>query len=326
MTSKDERQAPDSYSETRFEYLKHVLGRCFDQISALPVNFWRRRTVNVDVLVAGKRWQACHKFKRLSENSEVVFIIPLVSRNKVKDWNLVEELLHSTLKSLISQVDTRWRAIICGTDRPSGVIADDRIEFVEYPVAHSDPEKFGKPPKVKYVLDLIAIKQEMDCYLFVLDADDLMSPELVRYMLRTADPFGYVIKNGYMFDAQSGDLGHLRPKRFSLNGSGAFFKFCGSCCAIRYQGKSDSLGMVPFYFRGTHDFQLNNLAAFGMKLKLIPFGAAVYVINHGESIRARRGKVDAQVRNVRRNLVDQKESVSVRRQFCLTLIRDKMKK
>ena len=42
--------------------------------------------------------------------------------------------------------------------------------------------------------------------------------------------------------------------------------------------------------RGKHKYQHHDLTAFGIHLKVIPFGAAIYLVNHSESLRVRRGR------------------------------------
>ena len=49
--------------------------------------------------------------------------------------------------------------------------------------------------------------------------------------------------------------------------------------------------MTLFRNKGRHDQIVENMAAFGLNVTPVPFHAALYVVNHGENMRKRLGRM-----------------------------------
>jgi hypothetical protein len=74
---------------------------------------------------------------------------------------------------------------------------------------------------------------------------------------------------------------------------------------------------MPVSYRGQHQWQPANLASFGLELSTVPFAAAVYIVNHGENTRQRRGMMHGKLGYLRRNRVDAEEAARVAEEFSL---------
>lgn len=223
----------------------------------------------------------------LSDDLSVVFIIPLIRKLKAKDWDVVCALLDRTLHSLLSQSDARWRAIICGQDRPKNLADDDRIEFVQFEQHLPGELDFDKFEKMQMMVDRLSAEPGQDGYIFVLDADDLLHKDLVGHMLTTRNPNGYVIQEGFMLatDRVSGrylGLRNLRKLRIvsdSLSGS------CGSCMGCYFDTRDGGIGFKLFDALAyeIHGWFHHLSLILERPMEIVPFPAVVYNILHGNN-------------------------------------------
>lgn len=278
---------------------------------------WRRLRSLLRARAAGALWRLLNRPAPLAEGAVVTFAMPLIGRASARDWQLVSDRLAVTLTSLLRQTDPRWEAIICGQDRPDGLPDDPRIRFLAYPVAADPRMVTDKYRKIPVILRAISRGPRRDGYLFFLDADDMLHPDLVAHMLSTAEPGGYLVESGYMLDAATGEMGRLGlPDARDPNPS-PFHRHCGSCSAIRIDRTRWTAWSLPVVRRGQHQWQAENLLCFGLRLAPVPFPAAIYVVNHGENTRQRRGKLGGKMDYLAKHRLDPDETAGVRRTFGL---------
>lgn len=280
------------------------------------MRFLKRVRVPPEVIAAGKAWQKTHELKELDPNAEVLFCIPLKAKAVSNDWDIVNRNLQNTIQCLLDQSDARWRAIVCCQDRPDCLPDDPRVEFLPHQMP-PDPDKSDKRSKLNAMYDHVAKMRRWDGYLFLLDADDIIHPELVKYFLSDRDRAGYIMPLGYMYDVQADSLGFMQPKSLFRYGSRPFWKNCGSCSAIRLDLR-DGPGFIELMrWRGRHTEQTERLAAFGVHLKEVDFPAGVCVVNHGDNDRLRKGKIGFTMNYMKRNGVRAEAAVAVRELFKL---------
>lgn len=277
----------------------------------------RARRAEPKAREAGAAWRAANPLRPLAEDATVVFAMPLIGKAKAQDWDIIERNLAATIRSLRAQSSTRWEAIICGQDVPDGILFDEQVRFLHHPVPVKADKLTDRPAKLRQLVEHLAEDWKRDGYFFMLDADDLLHPDLVEHVVSGADPSGYVLPEGYMLDAPTGDLAYLGENRIRYPHSGRFYSHCGSCAAIRMDFRDGPAFMEPLNARGTHKSQFDNLAAYGIRPLKVPFGGVIYLVNHGENLRERRGKMDSKLRYLDRNRLGPARASSVREQFAL---------
>lgn len=242
-------------------------------------------------------WKAAHPLQLPSDDVVVRFIVPLISRTKANDWEVVCRNLGHTLGSLRRQTSPRWRVTIACQTRPPGIDWDDQVRFLEFPIA---PYRKGndKQRKQRFLIRETSRQDKSDGYLFFLDADDLLHPRLVEHIVTDNNGHGYSITQGYMVDLsarQAVPLGieTARPSPVDR----PFNAMCGSSSAIRFDLRRDRAHAGIAYRRGAHGNLHVHVAKFGLSLEPVPFPAALYVFNHGDNLQRHRGveqsKLDA---------------------------------
>jgi hypothetical protein len=256
----------------------------------------RARLARVWRRLRGQVWQTLNR-PRLADPRPpadlVWFAIPLVSRRRAPDWARVEQDLSVTLASLLAQTEPRWTAVICGQDRPAGLPDDPRIRF--QPVDIPDQFNDQLPKGRAMVADFVRHRAGRVSYYFKLDADDILHPGLVAHILSDDNGQGYLIDTGHALDAGAlAATGVLRIARLAhgRGGRSAFFQHCGSCAAFWVDLSRDATFGWLLNARGNHAVIDTNMADFGFRLAPIPFPAAIYVLNHGNNMRQRKGGLD----------------------------------
>ena len=132
------------------------------------------------------------KRARQSTASQVVFLLPLVRREQVSDWSLVEDNLLKTLMSFVNQSDPNWIALICGQDRPS-LPNDERIHFFPFDQPITGNDKWAKLAKLVEYFPKLA---RPSGYVMTFDADDLAHDLTHVSSLRYNTPMAYLIEQG----------------------------------------------------------------------------------------------------------------------------------
>lgn len=240
--------------------------------------------------LAGWRWQIANSARAAASSPEpsklrVVFAIPLISRARAADWSGVQDCLAATIASLRRQDDPRWQAIVCCQDKPELISFDERVHFLAF---DRTPAGYDNHQKTATVRRWLAAKGGAGYY-FPLDADDLLHPSLVGHILGDNNRGGYLIERGYMLDHATGDIAVLQPADASYPQSTEFHRSCGSSSALWFDFDSGADYGTLLAARGNHRKVVRNMAAYGVAVKTIPFHAAIYVMNHADNLRRKRG-------------------------------------
>lgn len=277
----------------------------------------RRRKAALEVQAAGATWRERNPLAPLAQDATVVFAMPLIARERAQDWSAVQDNLAATLRSVRAQSSHRWEVVICGQDLPECVEFDDRVRFLHHPERPDPDQMTDRPAKLDQLIGHFADDWRRDGYFFMLDADDLVHPDLVSHCVETADRSGYILPEGFMLDASGGTIAYMGESRIRYPKSARFYNHCGSCTAIRMDFRKGAAFAEPLRTRGTHKTQVHNLAAYGIALKKVPFGGVIYVVNHGQNLRERRGKMDTKIRYLERNRMNERAATKVREAFGL---------
>src|SRR5690606_21201477 len=139
----------------------------------------------------------------------VIFCIPLIAKRSALNWDRAVHQLGATLQSIYRQTDQRLRILVACNEVPDLPFPiDDRLEFLVVPDESSrstHAEFTGDAAKKRHLMARRA-RELGGSYLMMLDADDLISNRLVRFVLETRHPLGYLIKAGYVLDARTAAL------------------------------------------------------------------------------------------------------------------------
>jgi len=259
----------------------------------------RQRNTPVQRWVEGKLWQMRNAHALASsapdpEDLRVVFAIPLISRASASDWDNVQDNLAATLATLRNQKDPRWCAVICGQNRPEAIAFDERVTFLPFP---DRPEGFDKHQKSEFLRRHVASEVRGAGYYFALDADDLLHPGLVAHILTDDNRAGYLIDRGYMLDHATLALATLQPPDAARPEATQFHRSCGSSSAIYFDFGSGADYATVLWARGNHRKVVRNMAYLGIEIALVTFPAAIYVMNHGDNLRQKRGRIAGKMKH-----------------------------
>lgn len=218
------------------------------------------------------------------------FAIPLQSRAVSKRWDDVERNLRHTLRSIRASRGIEPLIVIACHEAPD-LGGEDGKNIVILPAPFA-PElavlQRGADKIRKRLLIGAWLKSNMaqdGVYIMFLDADDLVHKDLVSYILDDDNRRSYLVDKGYRFDCSSG----LLDRRAS-----GFYRVCASSF-VGYFTKEDlpntwgdgdcGLGKFGVYPPHGHDEYGMLAAQLGKDPDYIPFYAATYLMNHGESLR-----------------------------------------
>ena len=240
---------------------------------------------------------------RWPQATEVLVTIPLIAKALVADWRVIEANLARTLGTLLRQTDPRWRAIVACHDVPC-LPDDPRIRAlpVDRPLDGDD-----KWAKITAILE--AERPGPGTFLFALDADDLLHPDLFAHML--AEPAeGWLLTRGWSIDAPTGRIGghgdpdDAHPLR---------------CPLWHASGTAGAVRMVPGDVKATRQMMVRHFelpdtaAAHGIALRPVPFPGAAYLVAHGENMESKAGREDGKRRYIAANEVPAPEAADARR-------------
>lgn len=212
----------------------------------------------------------------------VIFAIPLVSKRRAPDWDTVCENLQATLKSLEVQSTSSWKALICGQNKPDGVVFNDQVEFL--PSTVSD-KFYDKGDKRRQIIAHMAQSLETDGYYFQLDADDLLHPDLVAHICTDHNGAGYYLESGYLWDVGRAVFAPLGPD------TSEFWTVCGSSTAAYFDFRKSHRFKALLNELKSHKRIIERMRTYGFTLAPVPFPAGLYLVNHGQNMIERRGNL-----------------------------------
>lgn len=210
------------------------------------------------------------------------FIVPLKAKAISANWSVVCANLRATIKSVLNQTDSRFNIIVSGSDHPDlGDIDDNRltvlIDDYEVPLSFLD-KAMDKRAKKRAAASYIRSNTAGGCYVMLLDADDLISRNLVEYVLADDNREGYLIEDGYL----------LFSKTNIVEKVSAFWSRCGSCYICYFLAdqlpKSPSDTDTFFEEYRNHRLAASVAQSQGKFFVNIPFPAAIYRLETGENL------------------------------------------
>ncbi|MDT0682630.1 hypothetical protein RM543_08030 [Roseicyclus sp. F158] len=226
----------------------------------------------------------------------VTYLIPLVGKHHVGNWDAVSARLHTTLESLARGGGT-WQALICGQDRPTGDLPK-AATFLPFAKGVEGNDKWDKLRSLVASLPEYAPASGLA---MPFDADDILARGTGERLSSGKSETGWLVERGHVRDEGTGALALARPQSLSRPGQKAFWKLCGSCAAFRYDtAQPESLDFLSAAVSHEHRMFPFLAALAGRPLAPLPAPAVLYRLNHGENFGARRGRVSFKARFVRR--------------------------
>ena len=217
------------------------------------------------------------------------FVVPFRSLNSSDKPEVLLTLLRRTLLNLAQQTVDSWHIVLVCTEAPViDYLPTDRISIVETGL----PIPTGITERRRDADTKIAIGGEEafrlagsagDFSVMKVDADDLVSNDLLERTDRMQLDHGFVINRGYLHRPGSGILWkHFR-----------YHQICGSCASLvmRRQGKSlhSSAGFfADLFLKSYHPEIPKILEAAGRPLTMLPFWAGVYTLDYGDNTSGNR--------------------------------------
>lgn len=247
---------------------------------------------------------AARRPRDLGGDLPVTFLIPLVGRHHVGNWQTVEETLGQTLAGFQAQTSDNWRALICSQDRPECLPADPRITFLPFT---QQIEGHDKLPKLNQLAAALGHETPDHGYVMPFDADDVLGKDAVARM-QARRAAGYLIEDGHIFDMSADCIGRTGARRLSDPRQRPFWKFCGSCISFHYDlraGEAD-IRLLQALMQYEHRLYPYFAALAGLDLVSDPAISALYRLNHGENFGKRRGRGGFKSRFAARHALDAK--------------------
>ncbi|NEU07516.1 glycosyltransferase family 2 protein [Flavihumibacter sp. R14] len=204
----------------------------------------------------------------------MIFIIPVKSAVISPSWEKFSRLFERCIRSVCQQTDQDFKVIVVCNERPITNFEHDNIHYVyvdflpptpevtqAFKGLHS-PKEADKSKKILAGLDYAS--QFDTTHVMVVDADDCINNKIVEYVKRHSDVEGWYSKMGYVYREGS---------RLIFKKMDKFSSLCGTSVIVKPQYIKGIIS-ADMYFR--HPLRtLDN----GIKLKPLPFPAAVYTIN-----------------------------------------------
>lgn len=210
----------------------------------------------------------------------VTFGIALMSKRIAADWPSVESLLAATLQSVFNQTAPVRVIIACHEPPRIDEIFDRRVSICQ---VDFDIPRFRLEMEIDRMRKAealgAALRDRGGGWMFLLDADDLVSRDLARMVLE-CEAKAVVVKRGYRLDARAHKYQRL----------GRLWGKCGSCAAVDWDVSelpSTPLTDDPSLFHEFCDTRHYKLPQFfsgrGWNWKFLDAPLVAYVVNHGSN-------------------------------------------
>lgn len=164
---------------------------------------------------------------------QVIFGVPLISRAKSDDWAWTTHQFNATLGSLFRQTDGNFRVVVAAWDEPDiGVEVDDRLEFIRFrDPTPAETNDLRQNARAKRRALARRARELGGGYLMFVDADDLLSSDLVSFLQRHPHPYGYLVAEGYVLDVMTGEIAPYPMPGYE---DWKFDRVCGTSTIMRF--------------------------------------------------------------------------------------------
>lgn len=247
----------------------------------------------------------------MNQRPRIVFLIPIASARRIRNWKLASGLFRKTLSSIFNSTVQNYCIVAAGHEAPDCQLPKDRrFNFLSLDHPLPSEEQGRYPAAIKDKMMKLAAAWDYaksawnSQYVMKLDWDDLISSRLVEWLASVKDEGGYLLKRGWIWRSQTPYL---------IQRTEYFDRVCGSCLIIRsdladqtgpflthveganlspeeYRFAADDhyslvpgSGIGPLLLNDSHQRYVAQFDYLGHKLATVPFNAAVCRIGHGNN-------------------------------------------
>lgn len=210
-----------------------------------------------------------------SRAARVAFCIPMGPRTTSPNWDRAQLLLEGTLTSLLRQTDPNWIAVVVGTDTPEvRIVPDSRVHWLALTSNKTDGSRIAalRDAGQKRRLAEMRARELGADYICLLDSDDLMHPDMVKFVRETRHPYGYAIGSGFLVDFEKNDVA---PYPYSAWGP-SLDEISASTIVFNCQ-TLDGVNDAQELARSGHTRHRFLMHRMGRPLMEFPFRASVYL-------------------------------------------------
>ena len=219
-----------------------------------------------------------------------VFGIPLIGSHLTDDFQGICKLLGETLNSCLQQNYEKILILVACNEIPdaSWVPPSPKIQFIPTK-ALSRAELVSNPYADIALKRNTLINAAVDFragYYYQFDADDLISSNLVSFVMKSAPKNGCLLGSGYLLDSRTNSLYHLPNSLFR---STKFYRWCGGANIVSLDPtpdeatkQSNTIYLKQILSPGHHiaDKTYENV---GRPAQELDFPACIYRANHGSN-------------------------------------------
>lgn len=209
----------------------------------------------------------------------IVFVIPLISKQKCSNWTLRTELFQGTINSLDNQKSSNFRVVIGCHEIPEISIKNypDNFSFIQLksdPL--KEPKKNQRDKLLKICNTLLSVTNLDFDYCMALDADDRVSSNLVSFLEEQPKTEAWIIDRGYQLNYQNRRI--LSSNRLS--------QICGSTTILSKevagvpQANSVSEFVKCFWQHEGHHTAKSYFNDNQIQYQIIPFPSLQYILHH----------------------------------------------
>lgn len=204
----------------------------------------------------------------------MVFIIPVKSAVISPSWSRFSKLFERCVRSVCQQTDQDFKVVVVCNEKPIVTFEHKNIHYlnVDFPPPTDEVSKVftglhsaKEADKSKKILAGLEYANRFETsHIMVVDADDCISNNIVSFVKNHPETDGWYSNMGYVYREGSGIIFKKLDKFSSL---------CGTSLIVKPQHIK---GIINKEMLFRHPIRtLDN----GIKLKPLPFPAAVYTIN-----------------------------------------------
>ncbi len=209
-----------------------------------------------------------------------LFSIPVRAKAVSRNWERVCHLLACTLDSILNQSDPNFSVVLACHDVPElPQLRDPRVTVLQTDtVLPCDLREQMRDKHIKTRLGLAHLHQLGGGWIMQVDADDLVSNQLVARVRQLQPRYGLIIDRGWEFDCIRRGL-RPAPRFNRICGSSGIFRFAATELPTR---ADQNQTVLADSFRD-HPRWREVSAALGRPLDLLAYRAAIYTTNNQEN-------------------------------------------
>jgi len=222
------------------------------------------------------------------------FIIPVKPKEYSKNWQLDNQVLERTARSVCNQNSNNFKLIIVYTDKPEIKYEHENLHYLQFPyeevsvkeIADWEERKQWYSPvfaermmdKSRKIILGCQLAKSLGCtYLMGVDSDDLISNRLGSFISRYPgkNGAGWRISKGYVYE-ENAALAVKNKSIWQMNGSTHIIR----ADLVKIPDFTTNFNLFDYSLFQSHVYTYQRLIDFEKeKLEEVPFYAVIYLIH-----------------------------------------------